>query len=83
MTAKVQKAIDALGQVPADMLPGDKLPRHVPRMHLSTNKPRTQKAIWAEQMAEEFGWSVDDSVDAVAIKAVTESHHCHCCTVNR
>jgi len=49
MTAQAQKAIDALGEVPADILSCVKLPRHIPRMHLSTNKPHTQK--------EPSGWS--------------------------
>lgn len=73
MTAQAQKAIDALGEVPAEILSGEKLPRHVPRVHLSTNKPRTQKALWAEQMAEAFSWSVEESDDAVEINAGTES----------
>ncbi len=73
MTAEAQKAIDALGEVPADILIGEKLPRHIPRMHFSTNKPRTQKAIWAEQMAEAFNWSVEEGDDAVEINAGSES----------
>jgi integrating conjugative element protein (TIGR03761 family) len=73
MTVQGQKAIDALGEVPADILSGEKLPRHIPRMHLSTNKPRTRKAIWAEQMAEAFSWSVSDSVDVVE----KEERHSH------
>ncbi len=73
MTAQAQKAIDALGEVPADILSGDTLPRHIPKMHLSTNKPRTQKAIWAEQMAEAFSWTDGDSVDAIEVNAGTES----------
>ena len=73
MTAQAQKAIDALGEVPADTLSGDTLPRHIPKMHLSTNKPRTQKAIWAEQMAEAFSWTDGDSVDAIEVNVGTES----------
>ena len=73
MTAQAQNAIDVLGRVPADILSGEKLPRHIPGMHLSTNKPRTQKAIWAEQMAEAFSWTDGDSVDVVEINARTES----------
>ena len=73
MTAQAQKAIDALGEVPADILTGEKLPRHIPRMHLSTNKPRTQKATWAEQMVDAFSWTDGDSVDVVEINARTES----------
>jgi integrating conjugative element protein (TIGR03761 family) len=74
MTAQAQKAIDALGEVPADILTGEKLPRHIPRVHLSTNKLRTQKAIWAEQMAEAFSWSVEESDDAVEINAGTNRY---------
>jgi hypothetical protein len=73
MTAQAQDAIDALGRIPADILSGEKLPRHIPRMNLSTNKPRTQKAIWAEQMAVAFRWTDGDSVDAIEVNAGTES----------
>jgi len=73
MTAKAQKAIDALGDVPTDILSGDKLPRHIPKLHLSTNKPRTQKAIWAERMVEDFNRTDGDSDDAVE----KEERHSH------
>ena len=51
------------------------------RTHLSTNKPRTQKAIWVEQMAKAFSWSVEKSVDMVEIKAGPESQQNTPCTI--
>ena len=53
------QAIEKMGEVPAEILSGEKRPRQVPKMRLTTNKPETQKAFWLEKVVNEF--SPDES----------------------
>lgn len=60
---KVLQAIEKMGEVPPEILSGEKRPRQVPKMHLTTKKPETQKAFWLEKVANEF--SHDEGDEAV------------------
>ena len=61
---KALEAIKKMGEVPPEILSGKKRPRHVPKAHLTTKKPATQKAFWLEDAAimfnhDESGSDVD------------------------
>lgn len=57
------RAIEKMGEVPPEILSGEKLPRQVPKMRLTTNKPETQNAFWLEKVVNEF--NLDESDEAV------------------
>ena len=57
------QAIEKMGEVPAEILSGKKCPRQVPKMHLTTKRPETQKAFWLEKVVNEF--NLDESDEAV------------------
>jgi integrating conjugative element protein (TIGR03761 family) len=58
---KALKAIEKMGEVPPEILSGKKRPRHVPRTHLTTRKPATQKAYWLENAADFFNHDTSKS----------------------
>lgn len=59
---KVLQAIEKMGEVPHEILSGEKRPRQVPKMRLTTNKPETQKAIWLEKVVNEFSHEESDEL---------------------
>lgn len=51
---KALKAIEKMGEVPSEILSGKTRPRHLPKVHLTTKKPTTQKAFWLENAVNTF-----------------------------
>ena len=51
---KALEAIKMMGEVPPEILSGKTRPRHVPKAHLTTKRPATQKAFWLENAVDTF-----------------------------
>ena len=54
------QAIEKMGEVPPEILSGKQRPRQVPKMHLTTKKPETQKAFWLERVVDAFTLDEND-----------------------
>ncbi len=62
---KALEAIKKMGEVPPEILSGKKRPRHVPKAHLTTKRPGTQKAFWLEDAVNTFNHNESGSYKKV------------------